>query len=161
VTIRELNKSEVSQLQKFFEDSKDYFLLTEKREPSKDEAENFFNELPEGKTITDKLLLGIFEGGNLVGILDFIKDYPEKRQWYIGLFLITPKVRKKGLGSNIFRAVENELKKENVGSIVLSVESDNTKGISFWQKFGFTEYKREQRSINNLTHEMIYFRKNI
>ncbi|HLM46985.1 MAG TPA: GNAT family N-acetyltransferase, partial [Myxococcaceae bacterium] len=59
-------------------------------------------DLPPGKSLADKFGLGLFESaGRLVGGIDVVRDYPEPREWYLGLMLLDPAHRNRGLGAKL------------------------------------------------------------
>src|SRR5690349_16168447 len=109
LVIKNLPLSDVTRLQKLSEDSKEYIKLIEGRAPRLNDAENLLKALPEGKSIKDKFVLGIYDRDALIGVIDLIKDYPEEKIWFIGLLLLSPEYRGKGLGSKIYAQLKHEL----------------------------------------------------
>ena len=63
-------------------------------------------DLPPGKTLGDKFGMGVFDGADrLVGAIDVIRDYPEPREWYLGLLVLEPGQRNQGLGTKLLDAL--------------------------------------------------------
>lgn len=141
------------ELQKLFEDSKDYIELIEGRLPQADEAADLLQTLPPGKTLKDKFVLGVYEKDLLIGVIDLIKDYPEENIWFIGLLLLSPEYRNKGLGHKIYNKLKNELiSLEQLKAIRISVSEQNTQALDFWRELGFTDLysKKENRGDQEL-----------
>ncbi len=138
--IKSFPSNDVGNLQKLFEDSKDYTKLIEGRLPQPNDAKDLLEALPSGKELKDKFVLGIYESDKLVGVIDLIKDYPEENIWFIGLFLLSPEYRGRGLGNKIYLKLKDDLMNlEKVKAVRISVAEENTKAINFWRKLGFVD----------------------
>lgn len=99
---------------------------------------DLLSDLPPGKELADKFGLGVFDGaGRLVGGIDVVRDYPEPREWYLGLMLLEPKHRERGLGTKLLAALVQWLRGQGVEYLRLAVSEHNEAGRRFWERGGF------------------------
>jgi ribosomal protein S18 acetylase RimI-like enzyme len=151
LTIKNLPLDDIENLQKLFEGSKDYSMLIEGRLPRPNDAQDLLRALPDGKSLKDKFVLGVYKENILAGAIDLIKDYPEQDIWFIGLLLLSPEYRNKGLGSKIYRKLREELIiLGKTKAIRISVAEQNSNALNFWRKLGFIEiYSKLQTREGN------------
>ncbi len=84
------------------------------------------------------IYLGIYSpAGRLVGFLTTPPDYPAMGDWYIGLMVLDPDARGRGLGEAVYRAFETWVASQGGRRILLSVVDDNARGRNFWERMGF------------------------
>jgi GNAT superfamily N-acetyltransferase len=125
-------------LQALLEACADFSVLVEGQPPGATAAQEAFEEMPPGKAPDDKFLIGLFDAaGDLVGVLDAIRDYPEPGEWFIGLLLLRPDQRGRGLGQRIYGAFEAWAAASGARSIGLGVVETNERAYRFWQRMGF------------------------
>lgn len=83
---------------------------------------------------------GIFFKERMIGIIDFILSGFEgdPSHAYLSLLMISANFRKKGIGYDVVKTVENEIiKNHNIRSILVSVQINNKQAIAFWEKMGY------------------------
>ncbi|SHJ31077.1 Acetyltransferase (GNAT) family protein [Clostridium amylolyticum] len=76
----------------------------------------------------------------VIGIIDFIPDMYEKQRGdaYINLIMIKEEYRNKNIGKTVIKIIEEWLNKEyRITNVFISVQENNTKGISFWVSLGY------------------------
>jgi GNAT superfamily N-acetyltransferase len=111
---------------------------------------DLLTELPPGKQLTDKLGMGVFDGaGRLVGGIDVIRDYPEPREWYLGLMLLDPKHRDQGLGASLFAELTRWLRQQGAEYLRLAASEHNEAGRRFWARMGFEPVKQVIAEFGN------------
>ncbi len=151
-------------LQALLERCADYFELTCGVPPGPAEAQSTFTVLPEGKGYDDKFLIGIFKGsgqggsgqndsshkhsgekgcGELVGVLDVIRDHPHPAEWCLGLMLLDPCERGRGLGEHLYQAFECWVAEQGGCSVRLGVVEQNERAHRFWLRMGFEPISRK------------------
>ncbi len=74
----------------------DFIRLSEGRDPLPGDGMMLLSERPETAPEVEKMVLGLFDGPCLIGVLDLLKDYPAEGVWYLGLMLIEPARRRAG-----------------------------------------------------------------
>ncbi|MCF2145168.1 GNAT family N-acetyltransferase [Desmonostoc muscorum LEGE 12446] len=135
---KKLNSSDEKILQHLFEQCTDYAIMTDGHPPLSSAAADEFLALPEGKTIEDKFIFGLFAPDDtLVGMLESIRDYPDEKSWWIGLMMLATEYRGKGLGSQFYQAYESWVAQQEAQSVFLAVLQENQSGFTFWQNLGF------------------------
>lgn len=98
------------------------------QEPS---VRELLDEKPPGPC--EKEVLGVFDP-ELVGVVDLLHGYPTPDTCFIGLLVLRPELRGRGLG----RRVEQALVQRSSGAKVrLAVNHDNPKGRAFWESCGY------------------------
>ena len=86
-----LDESHTSLLQDLHERCADFIHLATGRPPQLNAARDLLQELPPGKSLQDKFVLGFVRvHPGLIGVLDTVRDYPDPGTWYIGLLMIHP-----------------------------------------------------------------------
>ena len=125
-------------LQSLFEQSSDFFELTTGLPPAPAEVQSLFVALPEGKTYDDKHVISLFSKPHgLIGVIDVVRDYPEPGSWWIGLMLLRPSLRGRGMGSRVFRDFVDWAAGRGARAIYLSVKTQNAGATRFWRRLGF------------------------
>jgi ribosomal protein S18 acetylase RimI-like enzyme len=133
-----LDEGRRAELQAFYEGCRDYFELVTGQPPGPDEAGSLLRALPRGKTQDDKFVIGLFDApGHLVGVLDVIRDFPNRREWYLGLLLFEPRLRGNRLGDRVYHRLEDWIRAQGGTAVHLVVEEVNPSALRFWQRMGF------------------------
>lgn len=148
-------------LQALLEQSSDYFELVLGLPPGPGAAQSLYAGLPEGKSYEDKFVIGVFESsGELIGVLDVIRDYKETGEWTLGLLLIHPDRRNKGLGESVYRAFEQWAAKFGANRIRLGVVEQNEGACRFWKRMEFEVVERlpKKKHGNKESHVIIMWR---
>lgn len=123
----------VAVLQTLYEQCTDYALLTDGQPPSPTAACDEFDDVPDGKTVEEKYIFGLFNPQNeLVWMIESIRHYPDDQTWWIGLMLLTPEQRDQGLGSEFYHAFANWVSAQVARKISLAVIEANEPGLQFW-----------------------------
>ena len=146
-----------SDLQRLLVECVDYCMLVDGRPPLATAAVSMVTDRPEGRTIDDKLLVGLYTIENeLIGVLDAFRNYPKPADWWIGLLLVAPQFRGQGLGHRVFQAFRKWIQQQGARLILLGVVEANENALRFWQSEGFTELDRQPaRQFGNLSHVVI------
>ena len=97
----------------------------------------------------------------ILGAVDYLTHYPEKNTILIGLLIIKNNRQKEGIGTKIFRYLENSFKDKNFLKIRIGVLVDNKIGLSFWKKQNFKEIERKFLKFEKSEKEVIVMEKEI
>jgi ribosomal protein S18 acetylase RimI-like enzyme len=145
------------ELQTLLERCADYSLLVTGSPPKPSAAVSLLTECPRGKTVNDKFVIGIFDKKQvLLGVLDAVRDYPSQADWWLGLLLLDPDQRNKGLGKRIYQAFEHWVNQQGARRIFLGVLEKNEKAYRFWMAMGFEVIeKQSKRQFGNTTHVVV------
>ncbi len=125
-------------VQDLLERSADAVVQMHHRPPRSDDARSLFQALAPGCTLDDKGIVGFFDGAMLIGVLEVVRGYPEPRTWYVGLLLLDPAARGRGLGERIMRALDAAVLAAGGNRLELLVQDTNPGGLRFWTRLGFT-----------------------
>ena len=99
--------------------------------------------IPNGVQKNQKNYRLISFNDEILGVVDYLTDYPEKNTILIGFFIIKNDKQKQGLGTKIFRYLEKLFKNKKFLKIRIGVLVDNEIGLSFWKKQNFKEIERK------------------
>ena len=117
--------------------------------------------IPNGVQKNQKNYRLISFNDEILGVVDFLSDYPEKDTILIGLFIIKNDKQKQGLGTKIFRYLEELFKNKKFLKIRIGVLVDNEIGLSFWKKQNFKEIERKFLKFEKSEKEVIVMEKGI
>jgi len=150
-----LTVDDEERIQQFLIECSDYQMLESGRPVQPGDAHAFLYDLPPGKTLDEKFTFAIEKDTRIIALLDVLRDYKAKDSWWIGLLLISPSMRGKGLGRKIMDYIIKNLTRDGVREIQLAVLEENEAGLLFWQKMGFQQTeiiygRRHELKIHNL-----------
>ena len=117
--------------------------------------------IPNGVQKNQKNYRLISFNDEILGVVDFLSDYPEKDTILVGLFIIKNDKQKQGLGTKIFRYLEKSFKNKKFLKIRIGVLVDNEIGLSFWKKQNFKEIERKFLKFEKSEKEVIVMEKEI
>ena len=132
----------------------DFMRLVEGREPGPHEGREILTDAPPAFPITDKFVLGVRSGAELIGVADVLRGYPAATVWWIGLLLLAPEARGGGLGSEVMGALASWAVGEGAASLQLGVQSQNERALRFWRREGF-EHLRTAEQQNGRLHNQV------
>ena len=151
------------ELQTLMEKCADYSLMVDGHPPDPSVAAALLADCPPGKTLADKFVIGFsIENKGMIGVLDTVRDYPTERDWWLGLLVLDPVYRNRGLGRQIVQTFESWVGQQGARRIFLGVVEENDKAYQFWLKLGFEVIERQSgRQFGNLTHEVLIMVRNL
>lgn len=126
-----------------FKRAADYVRLESGHDPDTGTLDNFFNGYPPGGNPEESLRLGIFlpalvpVDDGLAGIAELAFDYPKPRDAFLGLMLLDPAVRGRGVGTRFLAAIIDAARARNALRIFVAVLDANPRGRAFWEREGF------------------------
>ena len=138
-----------------------YFSKISDNPPSISNVEEDIEVIPNGVQKNQKNYRLISFNDEILGVVDFLTDYPEKDIILIGFFITKNDKQKQGLGTRIFRYLENLFKDKKFLKIRIGVLVDNEIGLSFWKKQNFKEIERKFLKFEKSEKEVIVMEKEI
>jgi RimJ/RimL family protein N-acetyltransferase len=137
----------------------DAFLFQNGTLPTEAEAREAFDQFPPGCCAEDKLVIGLFdEQSQLVGMFEILQGYRKPDEWYIGLALVAPEERGKGLGALAHVALADYARSFKVKKLVLAVLEGNQRARKFWLRLGYRKTKDyPTRQIGERAHALAEF----
>ena len=98
--------------------------------------------MPPDKGYQDKLVIGCFDSGKLIGVIDIIRDYRGEHCWFLGLLFLDPGRRSQGHGASIVRDLKLALRCVGGKRLSLAVIERNQRAFQFWKRMAFDEERR-------------------
>ena len=138
-----------------------YFNKMSDNPPSISNVEKDIEAIPNGVQKNQKNYRLISFNDEILGVVDYLTDYPEKNTILIGLFIIKNDKQKQGLGTKIFGYLEKSFKNKKFLKIRIGVLVNNEIGLSFWKKQNFKEIERKFLKFEKSEKEVIVMEKEI
>ena len=138
-----------------------YFSKISDNLPSISAVEDDIKTIPNRVQKNQKNYRLISFNNEILGVVDYLTDYPEKNIILIGLFIIKSDKQKQDLGTKIFRYLEKSFKNKKFLKIRIGVLVDNEIGLSFWKKQNFKEIERKFLKFEKSEKEVIVMEKEI
>jgi ribosomal protein S18 acetylase RimI-like enzyme len=130
----------------------DYVQLEEGRAPDNAYVRKTLSDAPPVCGPHDIFLRGVERAdGSLAGIATSIRHFYEPGEWYMGLLMLDPSERGRGLGRTVAQHVINEARADGAPCIRIAVLDANPRGRKFWDSLGFSHEKSVQ-SDDHLRH---------
>ena len=142
-TVVRLTLADAGRLQRLYERCDDYHLAHEGTPTRSSAGEEELTSLPPGRSADDKFPFGIESADReLLGYIELFRNYPAEGDWWIGLLMLDPAVRRRGLGGEVFRNASAWAAANGARSIMLAVLESDPDAQRFWQRQGFQEVSR-------------------
>jgi GNAT superfamily N-acetyltransferase len=105
----ELGADDVAQLQRFFDENPEYFVIVTGEAAGPGEASDAIHgALPEGWSFTKKWAIGfVDEAGSMIGMADVVSDLLTQHVWHIGLFIVATRLRGAGVAQLLYSHLEH------------------------------------------------------
>jgi RimJ/RimL family protein N-acetyltransferase len=137
-TIEGLIPADAPRLQSLYEACSDYIILEQGEPPTPNAAELEFSALPPNRTTDNKFMFGLVDtGGTIVGLLECNRGYPDEECWWVGLFMLNPRQRGKGIAQTFFEAFTRWVASQSAKRLELAVITTNERAYRFWKAQGF------------------------
>lgn len=118
----------------------DYVILETGEPPSAGAAAGFFADAPPGGSSRPPCHLGArLADGRLVGIAAVAFGFPDPCDAYIGLLLIDPDWRGKGLGARMVAELADVARAAGSDRLLAAVLAANPRAHRFWRARGFAD----------------------
>ncbi|MDQ3366547.1 MAG: GNAT family N-acetyltransferase [Myxococcota bacterium] len=150
-----LDHADLSQLQLLHDRCSDFFVLTSGAPAPPDAAEEMVHDLPPGRTLADKFVVGCWVADQLVAAADLVRGLRRSDDWCIGLFLVTPALRNHGRGTAILTGLLHWLASMGASSVCLVVQKQNIGALRFWTRSGFQTYEATVQRFGSLNNEVL------
>lgn len=132
-----LGQDELPSLQALCESCADYYHLMTGGPVSSSEAHTLFTLRPETAAMTDKFLIGVHRGRELIGALDLYRHYPRRQHAWMGLLLLHPNLRGHGHGAAMIRWMIEWAREQGCARLRLGVADDNARALEVLGRHGF------------------------
>jgi GNAT superfamily N-acetyltransferase len=152
--VKWLRPDDAVRLQALFDVCADYALIVDGEPFSPTAAEEEFTAGPPGKALDDKFVYGLVDPhGEIAGLLEGMRDYPEPGVWWIGLLLLAPEVRGQGVGRRLIEGFIEYARLQGAVRLMLGVVEENRAAYRFWEQMEFTRVRTtEPRPFGRKVH---------
>lgn len=123
--------------QAMFERAADYIRLETGLPPDGGEAARFFAEGPPGADLARSRKFGQEAGAALISLADLAFGFPEADDAFIGLLLVDPACRGRGLGRQMLDHLARTAREAGARRLLVAVLEANPAGRRFWEREGF------------------------
>ncbi|WP_446896954.1 GNAT family N-acetyltransferase [Clostridium sp. LBM24168] len=155
IKITKIDNDNIDIIFEFCKRCNDYYMMHGGVEASRKDVEEIFEELPPGKNYNDKFVFGIFKNyDKLIGIIDIVKNFPVSNQWMLGLMLIDPMERRKGLGRIVHCRLTEWAGGLGAESFRIGVVDKNIEGLRFWKSLGYREIRKAEIQLKNEVNKL-------
>lgn len=160
-SVESLELRDAERLQKLYEKCADYAYLVDGQPPSPTAAREEFFAVPEGKSLCDKFMFGLFAPQHeLIGLIESIRGYPNEQTWWVGLVVLAPEYRRKGLLNPLVQSFEHWVAKRGMSYIMGSVVEANIKVLRLWKRMGFEVVRRTPpKQFDQKSHSLYIIRR--
>lgn len=134
-----ISGSAVAELQELLERCADFEVMVAGSPPDANAAADLLIEVPPEHSLRDKLVIGVWTDDGLTAAIDLLRDFPDPHAWYLGLLLVAPEARGRGLGEAIVAALRSWIRAQGGWTIRLIVQEQNPAAHRFWIRQGFVE----------------------
>jgi GNAT superfamily N-acetyltransferase len=151
-------------VQSLYERCNDYHLTHEGTPTRPNAGVEELTSAPPGRSLEDKFPFGIYTlDGELIAYLELFRDYPVDGEWWIGLLMLDPKMRRRGLGSQIVRAASAWAASSGANAIQLAVLETDVAAQSFWhrQRFEFVRRRSYESQAARKHHTVLILRRGL
>lgn len=136
VVVREPGPADEVPLLTLFEECEDWFVAATGLPSGPGDVQSLFYSLPAGAAPEDKVLLVLERDGVVAGLVDAVRDHPRPGAVSVGVFLLAPWARGRGLG----RALAESLlaRAGDPPLVTAAVPAGWRAGERFLERLGFT-----------------------
>ena len=142
IRLRPLRRADDVAVWGVFQACTDYSALEKGRPPKPEDVDAFFSDRPPGVAEENAHKLGVYDRGKLIGLVDLIDGYPGEADWYVGLLMLVPDARGRGVGRTALEQIIARACEVGGARLLLCVLEENTRGQAFWARAGFMFLRR-------------------
>ena len=160
--VEQLTLADVADVQSLYERCNDYHIAHEGTPTRSTAGEEELTSAPPGRSLDDKFPFGIYApDGELIAYLELFRNYPRAGEWWIGLLMLDPNVRRRGLGSHIIGAATSWAANRGAKAIELAVLETDPVAQSFWRRqgFGFARRRSYESQAAKKRHTVLVLRR--
>ena len=140
-----LNEDNTDEILGIFKGNPQFFKYSDAH-PTKEQVYHDMHLLPSGMDVSDKYYFGLYNGPDLVAIMDIIDGFPTENIAYLGFFMMNQKYQGQHVGSAIINEAARYLKGIGKNIIRLVIDKSNPQSTHFWSRNGFVVFREAERN---------------
>jgi GNAT superfamily N-acetyltransferase len=152
-TIVRLAEADFGRLSRLCLSCSGFYELVEGRPASDATAAEILGPLAPQYAACAKHVFAVEKGGDLIAVTELLQGHPSARDWYIGLLLVDPEHRGRGLGARLCAAILDWIGGHDGVMVRLVVQQQNREAREFWERRGFhmeREVMKQSGRLENL-----------
>ena len=138
VRLREIAPDDEPALQAVFAAAEDWFVALTGDHALPGDVQSLFWSAPEGVSPADKVLLVVEHDGEVAGVVDLVPGHPEPGACSVGLFLLAPAHRGRGVGTAAARSLLDLAGRRGISRVTVAVPAGWDASATFLSGLGFT-----------------------
>jgi len=150
-----LGEADLVRLSRLCLGSSAFYELVEGEPASDATAAEILGPLTSEYALGTKHVWGVEDGDELVAVAELLQGHPSARGWYIGLLLVDPAHRGRGLGTRFCAAILDWITCQDGATVRLVVQQQNAGARSFWERQGFA-VERELLKRSGRLHGLVW-----
>lgn len=131
----------------------DYVTLEVGHAPNMDFIDGFFTAVPPGLSQDALMTFGVMEEQAMAGMICIAEGYEFPTDWWIGLMLLDPAFRRRGIGRAVLRLVKRKARRARMAMLKLSVLEANPRAMHFWIREGFVPHRHAPATPESDGHD--------
>jgi GNAT superfamily N-acetyltransferase len=108
-----------------------------------------------------KHVWGVEGEGGLIAVAELLQGHPSAHDWYIGLLLVAPQQRRRGVGTQLYLAILDWMRIRGAMTVRLVVHKQNLIARTFWELQGFAPEKEVVKRSGRLEGPVWIFARSI
>jgi RimJ/RimL family protein N-acetyltransferase len=143
--VRALTEADVDEIVSLYRENPQFFRHSE-AEATREQAVSDLRLAPPGVDAARKHFVGLFDGCELVAVMDVVEGYPTPDVAYLGLLMVRRRLQGQGIGIAIVREAEACLKASGARIVRLAIDAENPQSTHFWRKSGYAVIRKLSRN---------------
>lgn len=142
----ESGEADIPDLQRFFEENPEYFLVTSGEGPHAGQGREEFEELPPPDFSYDRkwTIRFVDADGAMLGLAVVVSNLPAPGVWHLGLFIVATRLHGSGEARHFHDALEAWIRGCGAQWLRLGVVAGNARAERFWERLGYAETRRRE-----------------
>jgi ribosomal protein S18 acetylase RimI-like enzyme len=136
-SVVELHPFDLARVVELCRQCTDFFELVAGQPGGEATAEEILGPLPGHVTSGTKWVFGIEQRGELLGVVECLEGFRARDEWQVGLLVILPRLRRSGLGTDIWVSAREWISRRGGRLVRLIVQQQNPAARRFWERHGF------------------------
>lgn len=132
-----------------------YYSRTQNHELTIKECIDEIDDTPPNTSFDKKTYVIIYKNNRPIGLVDFVEGYPDENTGYLGLFMLSTDIHRKGLGRDLLKDILSIARNIGLSRIELACYEVNHIGLSFWNDIGFKEIRKCKRINDGVEYSLI------
>ncbi|MDQ1049649.1 GNAT family N-acetyltransferase [Streptomyces sp. V4I2] len=137
LTVRPMRPEDESDVARVLGDCDDYLVAATGSPALPADVQSLYYALPDGADFEQKHLLVVCDRATVVGVVDAVAGHPDSGTCAVGMFLLTPGTRRKGVGTRAAQRLLQEAAARGMRRVTATCPQGWAPGLAFLRSLGF------------------------